>query len=45
MELVDSGPLTEPQRQALEGGEENPFGVVGLDLQWRRPALACHCGT
>ena len=35
MEVVESGPLTDDQRAALEGGEEHPFGTEGIELLWR----------
>ena len=35
MRLEDTGPLTDEQRAELEGGEEFPFGTVGLELTWR----------
>ena len=35
MELIDCGPLTDAQRAELEGGEEHPFGTLGIELQWR----------
>jgi hypothetical protein len=35
MEVVESGPLRDARRAALEGGT-NPFGTEGTDLQWRR---------
>lgn len=35
MRLVDSGPLTDADRAALEGGEPYPFGTVGAELEWR----------
>jgi predicted N-acetyltransferase YhbS len=35
MDVVESGPLTDAQRVALEGGEAHPFGTEGLELRWR----------
>jgi hypothetical protein len=35
MEIVESGPLTEAERAALEGEEPEPFGTEGIELRWR----------
>src|SRR3954453_6380643 len=35
MRIVESGPLRAPDREALGGGEQHPFGTEGLELQWR----------
>ena len=36
VEVVEYGPLTDALRDALEGGEEHPFGTEGIELSWRR---------
>jgi GNAT superfamily N-acetyltransferase len=35
VEIVEFGPLTDAQRAELEAGEQNPFGTLGIELQWR----------
>jgi predicted N-acetyltransferase YhbS len=35
MRIVLSGPLTDDERAALEGGEPHPFGTDGEELEWR----------